>query len=151
MVGVKHALAVTSGTTALRVALLACGLSAGDEVILPAYTFVATASAIVETNAVPVFVDIHPDSYCLDPARIEEAITPRTRAIIPVHLGGQAADMDAILAIARRHDLLVIEDAAQAHGAAYKGRSVGAWGDFGCFSFQSSKNLNCGEGGCVVT
>ena len=146
-----YAIAVVNGTVALRLALLAAGLQAGDEVIVPPYTFLATASAVVEANGTPVFADIHPDTYNLDPARVEAAITPNTRAVIPVHFAGQAADMDAILAIARRHGLVVIEDAAHAHGAAYRGRRLGAIGDMGCFSFQSSKNLTSGEGGMILT
>ena len=149
--GAKFGIAVASGTEALRIALLGAGIQAGDEVIVPPFTFIATASAAVAANAVPVFVDVEPDTYNIDPAAIEAAVTPRTRAIIPVHFGGHAADMDAILAIAARHDLRVIEDAAHAHGAEYCGRRLGALGHLGCFSFQSSKNLNCGEGGIVLT
>jgi len=142
---------VTSGTVALRIALLASDIRAGDEVIVPPYTFLATATAVVESNAIPVFVDIDPDTFDIDPAAVEAAITERTRAIIPVHLGGLPARMDDILEIAKRRRLTVIEDAAHAHGAAYKGRRVGALGNLGCFSFQSSKNLTSGEGGIVVT
>jgi len=147
----KHAVSITSGTAALEIALRACGLEAGDEVIAPAYTFIATASACLMVNAVPVFVDVEPDTYNIDPAAAEAAITPRTRAIVPVHVGGCPADLDAVTALARKHGLKVVEDAAQAHGAEWKGRRVGAIGDAGCFSFQSSKNLNCGEGGACVT
>lgn len=147
----RHGIAVVNGSVSLKIALLAAGIQAGDEVIVPPYTFLATASVVVEANAVPVFVDIHPDSYCLDPARVAEAITPRTRAILVVHLGGQAADMDALLALARRQGIVVIEDAAHAHGGEYKGRKLGSLGDMGSFSFQSSKNLNAGEGGILVT
>jgi dTDP-4-amino-4,6-dideoxygalactose transaminase len=149
--GARYGLAVTSGTVALRVALLAAGIQAGDEVIVPPYTFLATATAVVESNATPIFVDIQPDSYNLDPALIEAAITPRTRAIIPVHMGGLPADMDAIMTIAARSSLVVIEDAAHAHGGSYKGRPVGSLGHLACFSFQSSKNLTSGEGGMVLT
>lgn len=149
--GCRFGVAVSNGTVALHTAVLASGVEAGDEVIVPPYTFVATASAVVLANAVPVFVDIDPDTYCIDPKLIEEAITPRTRAIIPVHLGGQPAEMDTIMEIARRHDLTVIEDAAHAHGAEYKGRRVGSLGHLGCFSFQSSKNLTSGEGGIITT
>jgi dTDP-4-amino-4,6-dideoxygalactose transaminase len=149
--GAKYGLAVTSGTVALRVALMAIGIEAGDEVIVPPYTFLATATAVVECNATPIFVDIEPDSYNLDPTLIESAITPRTKAIIPVHLAGLPADMDAILAIAEKHGLTVIEDGAQAHGAVYKGRRVGPLGQLSCFSFQASKNVNSGEGGIVLT
>lgn len=149
--GAKYGVPVVNGTVALRVALLAAKLAEGDEVIVPPYTFQATATAVVENNCVPVFVDVHPDSYNLDPALIEAAITMRTRAIIPVHFAGQAADMDRIMTIARRRNLIVIEDAAHAHGAEYKGRRLGSIGQMGCFSFQSSKNLTSGEGGIVIT
>jgi dTDP-4-amino-4,6-dideoxygalactose transaminase len=147
----KHAIAVVNGTVSLRIALLAAGIAAGDEVIIPPYTFFATASAVVEANATPVFVDINRDTFNVDPALIERAITPRTRAIIVVHLGGLPCDMDAIMAIGREHDVTVIEDAAHAHGSEYKGRRVGAIGHMGSFSFQSSKNLTCGEGGIIMT
>jgi dTDP-4-amino-4,6-dideoxygalactose transaminase len=147
----KHAIAVCNGTVALRLALLATGIRAGDEVIVPPYTFLATASAVVEANAIPVFVDIDPDTYNLDPDLIEAAITPRTRAIIPVHFAGLPADMKRIHALARRRRLAVIEDAAHAHGATLGGRKVGALGDMGCFSFQMSKNLTAGEGGIILT
>jgi dTDP-4-amino-4,6-dideoxygalactose transaminase len=147
----KYGLAVNSGTVALKLALLASGIQAGDEVIVPAYTFIATATAVVEANAVPVFVDIHPDTYCIAPDAVERAITPRTRAILPVHFGGQCADMEAINALAKAHHLTVIEDASHAHGGKERGRMLGSIGDFGCFSFQASKNLNCGEGGFVMT
>ena len=149
--GAKHGIAVVNGTVSLRIALMAAGIEAGDEVIIPPYTFFATASAVVEANATPVFVDIDRETFNIDPAAIEAAITKRTRAIIPVHLGGLPCDMDAIMAIAQRHGLVVIEDAAHAHGSAYKGRRVGGIGHMGSFSFQSSKNLTCGEGGIIVT
>jgi len=149
---VEHAVGVDSGTAALFLALLACGIGAGDEVITTPFTFMATAEAISQTGARPVFVDIDPATYTLDPARIEVAITPRTRAILPVHLYGQPADMDAINAIARAHGLWVIEDAAQAHGARYRGRRVGGLGDIACFSFYPGKNLGAyGDAGAVVT
>jgi len=135
----------------LRLALIACGVRPGDEVIVPPYTFIATASTVIEVNCVPVFVDIDPKTYNLDPAAIEAAITPRTKAIIPVHFAGQACDMDAIMYIAQKHKLRVIEDAAHGHGAEYKGRKLGSIGDVGSFSFQSSKNLTAGEGGIVTT
>ncbi|OPZ26521.1 MAG: L-glutamine:2-deoxy-scyllo-inosose aminotransferase [Lentisphaerae bacterium ADurb.BinA184] len=147
----RHGIAVTNGTASLRLAVLAAGLRAGDEVIVPPYTFIATASAVIEANGTPIFVDIEPETYNLDPDLIEAAITPRTRAIVPVHFAGLAADMDRILAIARRHGLAVIEDCAHAHGSTYKGRKVGALGDLGSFSFQSSKNLTSGEGGIILT
>ncbi len=147
----RHAVAVASGTVALRIALLAAGIRAGDEVLVPPYTFLATASAVAEANATPVFVDIDPDTFNLCPRAAAAAVTPRTRALIPVHIGGLPAEMDELLALARRHNLVVIEDAAHAHGAEYRGRRVGALGHLGCFSFQSSKNLTSGEGGAVVT
>lgn len=147
----RFGLCLSSGTTALQTALLAIGIDYGDEVIVPPYTFMATASACLMVGAIPVFVDVDPGTYNLDPTKIEAALTPRTRAIIPVHIGGCPADLDAILAVARRHNLTVIEDACQAHGAAWNGRRVGAIADLGCFSFQSSKNLAAGEGGAILT
>jgi dTDP-4-amino-4,6-dideoxygalactose transaminase len=151
-VGAAHGVAVNSGTSALHLALLAAGVGPGDEVITVPFTFVATVAAIRYTGAHPVFVDIDPQSFTLDTAQLEAAITPRTKAILPVHLYGQPADMDPILAIAGRHGLKVIEDAAQAHGAEYKGRRVGSIGALGCFSFYPGKNLGAyGEGGMVVT
>ncbi len=148
----KYAVSVSSGSQALDLALEALGITEGDEVICPAHTFTATAEAIVHRQAVPVFVDIDELSYNLDPEQLESKITPRTKAIIIVHLYGQPADMDKIKTIAKKHHLKVIEDAAQAHGALYKGKRVGALGDIGCFSFFPSKNLGCfGDGGMVVT
>jgi dTDP-4-amino-4,6-dideoxygalactose transaminase len=149
--GAEHALCVTSGTAALEIALRALGIGPGDEVITTPYTFVATPSAAFLTGAQPAFVDINPDTYLLDPAQVEKAITPRTKAIMPVHVAGCPVDMDGIMDVARRHSLSVIEDACQAWGAAWNGRSVGAIGDVGCFSFQASKNINAGEGGALVT
>jgi len=149
--GSKYALTCVNGSVALRLALIACGVRPGDEVIVPPYTFIATASIVLESNCVPVFVDIDPNTYNLNPKEIEKAITPRTRAIIPVHFAGQACDMETILEIANKHKLRVIEDAAHAHGGEYKGKKLGSIGDAGCFSFQSSKNLTSGEGGIVVT
>lgn len=149
--GSKYAVSCVNGSVSLRIALIASGIKPGDEVIVPPYTFIATASTVIEANAVPVFVDICPDTFNLDPARIEAAITPKTKAIIPVHFGGLACDMDAILAIAEKHGLTVIEDAAHGHGAEYKGRKLGSIGKAGSFSFQSSKNMTSGEGGVVVT
>ncbi|MFN8478685.1 MAG: DegT/DnrJ/EryC1/StrS family aminotransferase [Kouleothrix sp.] len=147
-----YAMGVNTGTSALHLALLAAGVGRGDEVITTPFTFIATVSAIDYTGAKPVFVDINPASFTIDPAGIEAAITPRTKAILPVHLYGQPADMDPILAIARKHNLIVIEDAAQAHGAEYHGRRVGSIGDLGCFSFYPGKNLGAyGEGGAVTT
>jgi dTDP-4-amino-4,6-dideoxygalactose transaminase len=150
--GAAFGIGVNSGTSALHLALLAAGIGEGDEVITVPYTFVATVAAIRYTAARPVFVDIDPVSYNMDPAAIEAVITPRTKAIMPVHLYGQPADMDPILDVARRHKLLVIEDAAQAHGAEYKGRRAGSMGEMACFSFYPGKNLGAyGEGGMVVT
>ena len=149
--GAAHGVAVNSGTSALHLALLAAGVGPGDQVITVPFTFIATAAVIRYVGATPVFVDIDPVSYTLDPAQLEAVITPRTRALIPVHLYGHPADMDPILAIARSRGLAVIEDAAQAHGSAYKGRPAGGLGDFGCFSFYPTKNLGaCGEGGMVL-
>lgn len=147
----RFGVAVCNGTIALEMALLALGIGAGDEVIIPAYTFIATATSVLRANAVPIPVDIHPDSYLIDPAAIEKAITEKTKAIMPVHLSGLPAAMDDILAIAKKHDLRIIEDAAQAWGAGWKGKGVGALGDMGGFSFQMSKNLTAGEGGIVLT
>ena len=149
--GSKYAITCVNGSVSLRLALIAIGVKPGDEVIVPPYTFIATASTVIECNCVPVFVDIQSDTYNLDPAKIEAAITERTKAIIPVHFGGLACDMDAIMEIAKRHNLKVIEDAAHAHGAEYKGKKLGTIGDVGSFSFQSSKNLTSGEGGIVIT
>lgn len=149
---VEQGIGVNNGTSALHVALLAAGIGPGDEVITVPFTFVATVAAVYYTGATPVFVDIDPRTYTMDPSAIEAAITSRTKAILPVHLYGQPADMDPILEIARRHGLKVIEDAAQAHGAEYKGRRTGSMGDMGCFSFYPGKNLGAyGEGGMVVT
>ncbi len=147
-----HGIAVSSGSDALIVALMALDVGHGDEVITTPYTFFATVGAIARLGAKPVFVDIDPVSYNLDPAQIEAKITPRTKAIIPVHLYGQCADMDPIMAIAQKHGLAVIEDAAQAIGSEYKGRRAGSIGAVGCYSFFPSKNLGCfGDGGACVT
>jgi len=149
---VKHAIAVNTGTSALHLALLAADVGPGDEVITVSFTFVATASAVCYTGARPVLVDVEPATLTMDPAKLEAAITPRTKAIMPVHLYGQMADMDAIKAIADKYGIPVIEDACQAHGAEYKGRRAGSIGVSGCFSFYPGKNLGaCGEGGIVVT
>jgi dTDP-4-amino-4,6-dideoxygalactose transaminase len=148
----KHCIGVGNGTDALWLALLAIGVGPGDEVITVSATFIATAEAISYCGARPVFVDIDKETYTLDPTALEAAITPRTKAIIPVHLYGQMADMDAIMAIAGRHGLYVVEDACQAHGAEYKGKRAGSIGHFGCFSFYPGKNLGAlGEAGAVVT
>jgi dTDP-4-amino-4,6-dideoxygalactose transaminase len=151
MHGCRHAIAVTSGTVALRVALLASGLQAGDEVIVPAYTFVATATAVVEANAIPVFGDIDLETFNLDPLSVAIAITPRTKAVIPVHFAGMPADMDGISRLAREHGLVIIEDAAHAHGSGFRNAPVGSLGRLAAFSFQSSKNLTAGEGGIITT
>ena len=150
--GVAHCTALNSGTSALHLALLAAGIGRGDEVITVSMTFVATTAAILYCGAKPVFIDVQPDTWTMDPRLIEAAITPRTKAILPVHLHGLMADMDPIMEIARRHGLVVIEDAAQSHGAEYKGRRAGSIGDIGCFSFYPGKNLGAyGEGGAAVT
>ena len=147
----KYGIAVVNGTAAIELALKAGGIEAGDEVIVPAATFIATATAVVMVNAVPIFVDIEPETYQISPEAIESAITNKTKAIIPVHYGGYPADMDRIIEIAKRHHLLVIEDAAEAHGSEWRGRKVGAIGDMGTFSFQMGKPLTSGEGGIVLT
>jgi len=150
--GVKHCVALNSGTSALHLALLAAGIGAGDEVITTSDTFIATAEAIHYTGATPVFVDIHPSTANIDPAQIEKAITPRTRAIIPVHLYGRPVDLDAIAEIAHRRRLTLIEDACQAHGARYHGKRVGGFGQSAAFSFYPGKNLGAyGEGGALTT
>ena len=151
-IGCNYTVALNSGTDALHIALRALDIGEGDEVITTAFTFVATAEAIGMVNAKPVFVDIDPDTFNIDPKKIEEAITPKTKAIIPVHLYGQACDMDAIMDIAKRHNLRVIEDCCQAIGATYKGKMVGTFGEIGCFSFYPTKNLGTmGDGGlCSV-
>ena len=149
--GCRHGIAVVNGTVSLRIALLAAGIRAEDEVIVPPYTFVSTATAVIEANAVPVFADIDFETFNLDPAAVEAAITPRTKAIIPVHFAGQPAEMDALMAIAAAHGLTVVEDSAHAHGARYGDRAVGSLGHMASFSFQSSKNLTAGEGGIITT
>ncbi|HEX7316856.1 MAG TPA: DegT/DnrJ/EryC1/StrS family aminotransferase [Pyrinomonadaceae bacterium] len=151
-VGARECVGVSNGTAAIQLALQACGVGPGDEVIVPANTFFATAEAVSTAGATPVFVDCDPVTYNLDASKIDEVVSERTRAVIPVHLYGQPADLDAVFEVAERHDLLVIEDAAQAHGARYKGARVGARGRAGCFSFYPGKNLGAyGEGGAVVT
>lgn len=149
--GTKHGVAVSNGTVALHLALTALGIGPGDEVIVPALTFIATANVVRHCHAEPVFVDVCRSNWNIDPDLIEKAITPRTKAIIPVHLYGQPCDMDRIMAIAKRHRLWVVEDAAEAHGAEYQGRRVGAIGDMGCFSFYGNKIITTGEGGIIVT
>ena len=151
-VGVEHAVGVACGLDAIRLVLAALEIGPGDEVILPANTFIATAFAVSAVGAQPVLVDCDPRTYNIDAGQIESAVTPRTRAILPVHLTGQAADMDAIREIADRHDLLVVEDAAQSIGAEFRGRQCGSLGIAGCFSFYPGKNLGgCGDGGMVTT
>lgn len=149
--GVKYAVAFNSATSALHAAVVACGVKVGEEVIVPPYTFTSSATCVLMHNAIPVFVDVKPDIFCLDPVEIEHAITPQTRAIIPVHLFGHPADMDEIVAVARKNKLKIIEDCAQAPGATYKGRHVGTIGDCGIFSFQETKNIMTGEGGMLIT
>ncbi len=150
--GVRHCVAVNSGTAALHLALLAAGISPGDEVITVSMTFVATTAAILYCGAKPVFVDVDPDTWTMDPNLLEAAVTAHTKGILPVHLHGLMADMGPIMEVARRHGLVVIEDAAQSHGAEYKGCSAGSIGDIGCFSFYPGKNLGAyGEGGAAVT
>jgi dTDP-4-amino-4,6-dideoxygalactose transaminase len=149
--GAKFGIACNNGTTALDILVRAADIGPGMEVIVPGYTYVAGATCVLQSNAVPVFVDVDPDSYNLDPERIEEAITERTAAIIPCHFGGQVADMDRILEIARRHNLLVLEDAAHAHGSKWKGIGAGAIGYGATFSFQNAKNMTAGEGGLITT
>jgi len=150
-IGTNHCLTTGSGTAALHMALAAMDVGPGDEVITSAFTFLASASCALHQNAIPVFVDIDPRTYCMDPKRLEEAITERTKVIIPVHIQGCPADMDPILEIAEQHGLRVIEDACQAHGALYKGKKVGSLGDVGCFSLNNYKNLPGGEGGLFNT
>ncbi len=150
-IGVRHAISTNSGTTALHLTLATLGIGPGDEVIVPDFTMIATVCAVLYTGAMPVFVDVEPDIYTLDPALLEAAITPRTRAILPVHIYGHSADMRPIQAIADAHDLWVIEDAAEAHGARYYGRACGALGDMAAFSFYGNKIISTGEGGMVVT
>lgn len=147
----QYGLAMANGTLALSAILTALGIGPGDEVILPAYTFLSTAAAIIDVGAKPVFADISPDTFNLDPIEAEKLVTMRTRAIVPVHVGGNPADMNSFNGIAARHNLQIIEDAAQAHGAGYRGKKVGSLGAAGFFSFQSSKNLTAGEGGIVLT
>jgi dTDP-4-amino-4,6-dideoxygalactose transaminase len=147
----KYGLALGSGTVGLETGLRAGGIEVGDEVIVPALTFVATAYAVTLVNAIPIFVDVHPDTYCLDPNAVESAITPKTRAILTVHYGGYPSDMDRLIEIAERHNLFIVEDCAHAHGTEWRGRKVGAIGSAGAFSFNISKSLTAGEGGIMIT
>jgi dTDP-4-amino-4,6-dideoxygalactose transaminase len=151
LTGAKTCLATANGTSALYASLNAMGIEPGDEVIVPPYTFIATVNAVLRQYALPVFVDTDPETFQMDARKLEAAITPRTRAIMPVHLGGNVCELDAILAIAARHNVPVLEDACQAHLAEWRGRKVGTFGQAGCFSFQASKNLNSGEGGAILT
>ena len=150
-VGVSHAITVSNGTVGLYLALHSLGIGPGDEVLVPDLTFVATAHAVLQVGATPVFVDVEPDTWCIDPLAAERAITPRTRAIIPVHLYGHPADMNAILNLAHQHDLLVVEDAAEAHGAEVNQQRVGSLGKVGVFSFYGNKIMTTGEGGMLTT
>src|SRR4029077_18569171 len=149
--GAAHAVAVSSCTAALHLALAAIGLQQGDEVILPTMTFASTGEAILYFGAKPILLDCAPDSYHMDPAQLESAITPRTKAVLPVHFSGYACDMDPILEVARRHDLKIIEDAAHSFPSSYKGRKVGTIGDITCFSFYATKTVTTGEGGMITT
>lgn len=148
---VKYAQSVNTGTVAIQAALKAIGIQPGDEVIVPAYTWEGTVGPVLLLNAIPVFVDVDPDTYCLDAKLVEKAITPKTKAILPVHLGMRFADMDELLRIAAKHKLKIIEDCAHTHGGAWKGKGAGSMGDLGTFSFQSSKLMTSGEGGAVIT
>lgn len=147
----RYGIACANGTAALEISLKALGVGPGDEVIVPAYSFVATATAPLQVNAVPIFVDIELDTLNIDPRRVEEAVTPATKAIIPVHFGGLACDMDALLAIAKLHNLLIVEDAAHGHSGTWQNRGLGSIGNAGTFSFQASKNMTSGEGGLITT
>lgn len=149
--GIKHAVPTSSGTAALHVTLKALGIKRGDEVIVPDLTFVATANVVTYCNAKPIFIDVHPEYWCIDPRKIEEKITKNTKAIIVVHLYGHPCYMNAIIDVAKEHDLYVIEDVAQAHGAEYKGKKVGTFGDVACFSFYGNKVITTGEGGICLT
>ena len=150
-VGTKYAIATTSGTTALHLGLLALGITHGDEVILPAFSFIATANAPLFCDAIPIFCDVDPRTFNIDAEQIKKLITKKTKAIMPVHLYGQAADMDPVEDIAEKYGLYVIGDACQAHGATYNGRQVGSFGDLECFSFYPTKNMTTGEGGMITT
>src|SRR5580700_6179973 len=149
--GARYGLTIANGTIALIAALQAAGIRFGDEVIVPAYTWDGTATAVLYAGGIPIFADVDPDTYCLDPASARQAITPRTKALLPVHLAMRFADMDALSDLAREHGLKLIEDCAHAHGGQYSGKGAGAIGDLGCFSFQESKLMTSGEGGLVLT
>ena len=150
-IGTKYAVAASSGTSSLHMALIAVGVKPGDEVIVPALTFFATVEAVLHQGAIPVFADLNPETYVLDPADFENKITEKTKAVIPVHLFGQPVEMDEFLEISKKHNIAVIEDCAQAHGAEYKGKKVGSFGDVNCWSFYATKNMTTGEGGMVTT
>ena len=149
--GARHGIAVTNGTAALEVTMAGLGITAGDEVIVPDFTFVATASAVLFANALPVLVDVDPETYCIDPDLVEEAITSRTKAIIAVHMGGHPADLDRLMQIAKRKKLALVEDSAHAHATEWRGQRVGTFGVAGTFSFQSSKLITAGEGGMIIS
>lgn len=149
--GARHGIAVTNGTAALEVTLAALGVGHGDEVIVPNFTFIATASAVLFANALPVLVDVDRESYCLDPALAEAAISPRTKAIIAVHMGGHPADLDRLQEVAKRQGIALIEDAAHAHGSEWRGRKIGTFGTAATFSFQASKLMTAGEGGAILS
>src|SRR5574340_36258 len=151
LTGAKHCLATANGTGSLLTALAVLGIGPADEVIVPVYTFIATINPVLMHRALPVFVDTHPETFQIDARKIEAAITERTAAIMPVHIGGSPADLDAILEIGRRRKIPIVEDACQAHLAEWRGRKVGTFGAMGCFSFQASKNLNSAEGGAILT
>lgn len=147
----KFCLGVTSGTHALEISMSALGISGGDEVIIPAFSYMSTCSAVIYSNAIPVLVDVDPETFCMDPEAFERAITPQTKAVIPVHMAGHSCDMDEICRIARKHGVYVIEDAAHGHNGSYKGKKLGSFGDMAIFSFQNGKLMTCGEGGAIVT
>ena len=149
--GARHGVAVTNGTAAIEVIMAALNIGPGDEVIVPDFTFIATASAVLFAGALPVMVDVRPDTYCIDPDLVEAAITPRTKAIIAVHMGGHPADLDRLSKIAREHNLALVEDSSHAHGSEWRGRRIGTFGKAGTFSFQSSKLITAGEGGMIIT
>ncbi|MCK4924557.1 MAG: DegT/DnrJ/EryC1/StrS family aminotransferase [Spirochaetes bacterium] len=149
--GAKYGIACHNGTAALEMVIRALEIGVGDEVIVPAYTYVAGSTCVLQSNAVPIFVDVDPNTYNLDPRRVEEAISEKTKAIIPCHFGGQVADMDSLLEIAREHELIIIEDAAHSHGSEWSGKGAGTMGVAGTFSFQNAKNMTAGEGGIVIT
>lgn len=151
MHGVKYCLGLTNGTHAIELALNTLGIGKGDEVIVPAFTFISTATAVLYCNAEPVFVDIDPDTFCMDPASFEKAITPKTKAVIPVHMAGHPCEMEVICKIAKEHGIKVIEDAAHAHGTEWEHKNIGSYGDMATFSFQNGKIVTCGEGGALVT